>query len=369
VLHLTNAIAQAAVAGAIPAGAAPLTIGPAIDFVIDVSGKRAARTAQAERLADAARWDIAGAEWQVRAQVRDALLQLWAGEQRLALTRQEFDLQQQLLSLLQHRLQAGEAAAPEVARERIQRAQTIVALSNLDRDVAQARARLAAAIGIPVRALLDVDLQAGSFAHPPAIDNTSIDGPWRRAALTERSDVQASLADYAASQAALRLAVAGQYPDLTIGPGYNYDLGVNRYILDLGTTLPVFHQEQGPIAEAGARRREAAAAFTKAQAQVIAAIDQANAAYAASTRGAAASDAVLADEQHRTAQVERAFGAGEADRPTLVSARLVVVAAELIHLDAVVQQRQAVGALEDALQRPLYDPDATLPLPASELPS
>ena len=367
VLHLGTAIATAAVAGAIPAAAAPITIGPVLDFILETAGKREARTERAKRLADAARWEIGTAAWQVRGHVRDALLDLWSAEHRMALTRRQLALQEELVSLLQDRLAAGAVAASEVAQERIRRAQGVLAVAELDRAAADARVRLAAAIGMPVSGLDGARLGMQSFDAPPAVSAPRPD--WRRAALTGRSDVQSSLADYEAAQDAVKLAVAGQYPDLTLGPGYNYDLGVNRYMLDISATLPILQQEQGPIAEALARRREAAAAFTKTQAQAIAAIDAAEADYRSSARAVTAGDSVLADERRSARQVASAFRAGDADRPALVSSQLVIVAAELARFDAVVRQRRALGALEDALQRPLFEPDTMLSLPPADLAS
>ncbi|HET8996860.1 MAG TPA: TolC family protein, partial [Acetobacteraceae bacterium] len=131
VLNLTNIIDQAAVPGALPAAAAAITIGPVIDFVVETAGKRAARTARARHLAEAAGWDLTTAEWQVRSRVRNALLDLWAARQRLARSRQQQALQQALVQLLQIRLSAGEASAPELDRERIRYARIIVKRSDL----------------------------------------------------------------------------------------------------------------------------------------------------------------------------------------------------------------------------------------------
>ena len=44
-------------------------------------------------------------------------------------------------------------------------------------------------------------------------------------ALLGRSDILSALADYAASQAALQLAVAKQYPDVHLTPGYSWNAG------------------------------------------------------------------------------------------------------------------------------------------------
>ena len=367
VLNFTNMIGQAAVAGAIPAAAAPVTIGPVIDFLVETAGKRERRTERARLLVDAARWDLATAEWHVRTGVRDALLELWSTRERLALTRQRLALQEQLVELLEHRLAEGAASAIDVGRERVGRAQIVLALGDLDRRAAEARVKLATAIGVPVRGLdkLNADLRA--FDDPPRLVGKQDAGEWRREALTQRSDVRAGLAAYDAAQAALRVAVAGQFPNVTLGVGYNYDLGVNRYVLDLGATLPIFNQNQGAIAEALARRQQAAAAFTALQAQIIGAIDLAEAAWRNATRGVEAGDAILAGERRRASRVEAAFQAGQQDRPELVAAQLEVAAIALSRFDAVVQQRQALGSLEDALQRPLYEPGSNPLLPASEL--
>ncbi|HVC52602.1 MAG TPA: TolC family protein [Stellaceae bacterium] len=368
VLNLTNIVSTAAVAGAISPGAAPVTVGPVIDLVLETAGKRAARTARAKHLAAAARWDIATAEWQVRAGVRDALLDLWAAQRGVALLRRQLALQDQLVLLLDHRFAQGAASGLDVSRERIDRARVTLALGDLDRKAAEARVALATAIGIPARGLDGIAPNLAGFDHPPAIAATAELQAWRRRALTGRSDVQASLADYDATQSALRLAVAGQYPNITLGPGYNYDLGVNRYILNLGGTLPVFHQNRGPIAEALAQRGAAAAAFTALQARIIGAIDAAETAYRKASESLAATDALLADETRRAQRVDAAFRAGQVDRPTLVAAQLAVATTALSRLDAVVGERRALGALEDALQRPLFEPGAALP-PPSELSS
>ncbi|MGC2051296.1 MAG: TolC family protein [Methylovirgula sp.] len=355
VLNFTNIVGQGLVPGAIPIGAAPLTIGPVVDFVLETFGKREARTAEAQHLADAARYDLATAAWQVRGRVRAALLAVWAAEQRLALTRQQLTSEEQLVELLQHRFTNGEASSLDLQRERINREEIELSVHELEQTGAEARVQLATAIGVPVEALDGAELGMNAFDHPPQIGANS--GTWRREALTERSDIQASLADYEAAQSALRLAVAGQFPNLILSPGYTYEYGINQYELNLSTTLPIFNQNQGPIAEALAKRQQAAATFTVLQAQVIGAIDEAAIAYRKSTQTLAAADALLADERHRTAQMENSFRAGQIDRPTLVAAQAEAAVTALARFDAVVRQRQALGSLEDALQRSLYGLD------------
>ena len=360
---LGSAFNTAAVAGALPPGALPLTVGPVVNFLIETFGKRQDRTAQARHLADAARADLATAAWQVRGRVRTALLNLWAAQRRLDLARQQVALRRQLVALLEQRLGAGFATSLDVTLERIALAQATLGIRDVDRQEADARVQLAAAVGVPVRALDGVPLSEGAFDHPSVPGQGLAAGPLRRRALTERTDVQASLAQYAATQSALQLAVAGQYPNVVLGPGYNYDVGFNRFILGPTFDLPILNQNQGQIARAVADRRQAAASFTALQAQIIGAVDAAAAAYRTTTQGLRTADALLAGEQTRQRQARASFAAGESDRPALVTAELEAAVIRSSRFDVLVLQRQALGALEDALQQPLFDPEAALFVP------
>src|SRR6202790_2661995 len=106
----------------------------------------------------------------------------------------------------------------------------------------------------------------------------------QRDAVVNRLDVRRSLAQYAAAEDDLQLEIAKQYPDVQIGPGYTYEEKNNFFTLGVSTTLPIFNRNQGPIAEAEARRKEAAASFLEKQAQVIAAVERALAVYTATLK-------------------------------------------------------------------------------------
>ena len=348
-------------------GTAPWAISPAISFLIETFGRREYRTAQAQALIDAARQDLATAAWQVRGRVRIALLNLWAARQRSDFLQQRLSLQDQLVYLLERRLVEGEASSLDVTRERINRNQVSLALRDAERLAADARAQLAAAVGVPVQALEDKPLSFDAFANPQfqLMDTAEL----RRLALTGRSDVQGLLAEYRAEESAVQLEVAKQYPNFTLGPGYTFDTGNQAYELTLAAAaeLPIFNQNQGPLAEAEARRRGVGAQVLSLQAKIIGAIDAASASYRTATATVATADALVSDARRRNEQISRSFEAGEADRPTLVAARIELAIAELSRFEAAAQQRQAIGAFEDALQRQLFDPEASFTVPENSL--
>lgn len=341
----------------------PWTVGPVINFLLESFGRREHREEQARQLAAAARADLAETAWQVRGRVRQAMLALWSAERHRALAERRLALQNELVDLLEHRFAAGLASALDVTRERTRRNQVTLELRDIDRKAAEARAQLATAIGVPPSALDGLTLSFAALDHPAPPAANAV-----RTALRERADVQAQLARYEAAQAALQLEVSRQFPNLTLGPGYSYDQGSDKYSLALAADLPIFNQNEGPLAEAEAHRKEEAARFTALQAQIIGAVGGAAAGFQAAEAAVTTADALVADETQREAQVSRAFAAGELDRPTLVTSQLERMAAEISRLDAVVQERLSLAALEDAVQSPLFDADGK-PLPSLTEPS
>jgi len=340
----------------------PWTVGLMVNFIVETFGKRGYREAQAGHLADAVREDLASATWQVRAGVRDALLAKWAAERRVALALQQLERRETLVRLVESRLAAGAASGLEVARERVARNRARLALDDAERDRVLARAALAQAVGVPLRALdgAAISLQAFDATAPVAPDVSA--GALRERALTLRPDVQALLAEYAAAQSALQIELARRWPNLQLGPGYVYDQGDHKYSLAAAGELPLFHRNEGAIARAEARRAEVAARFVALQAQIIGAVDVASTGYGAATRALGTADALVAQARRRAGGYRRAFDAGQLGRQALVGAQIELGEAQIARFDALAAERHAIGRIEDALRTPLFGSPGELPL-------
>src|SRR6185369_12284368 len=176
---------------------------------------------------------------------------------------------------IEGRLHAGAASASDVAPIRLARLQTTTDRAGADAQVREAEARVAAAIGVPVRALADVTLPDGLDADVAAMLLGLPADVARRRALLSRSDVRQAVAAYAAAEATLALELARQYPDVHLGPGYQFDEGQNKWSVGLSVDLPIVNRNEGPIAEAAAARDEAAARLLATQASAIADVEQA----------------------------------------------------------------------------------------------
>ncbi len=335
----------------------PWLFGLPVDFTVETAGRRAKRVVLAKQITETARLDLASTAWTVRSRLRAALMDHLLAARRVQLLQDQERLQAQSLALLEERLAAGEIPRPEVDAASIALAHLRVSIRSAEMNVSETRAAIAAAVGVPVSALQNAHFSWPDFFDPPNTQSLSPEKIQREAVLN-RLDVQRALSGYAVTEAALRLEIAKQYPDLHIGPGYDFDEGHNKYSIGFGFTLPIFNRNQGPIAAAEARRQEAAARFLATQAQGIAASELALAHYrGALSEWKEANESLLKIQKQREQMIRRAVALGESDRLALTGVELQGAASALTRLDALQQVQMALGELEDSVQRPLRSGD------------
>ena len=330
-------------------GISPWIITPSLDVPIETAGKRGKRVALAQAEVESAKLLVAAAGWEARNKVRKAMLDVYAGRENAALLKAEVALHDEALKKLDAQVKAGEAPAFELTTARLSLNRSKLALHDAEKQSTTAMAQLASAVGVSTAALEAVTLDFSAFTLFPGAPGSEA----RKKALTHRSDLLAALADYKASEAALRLEIAKQYPDIHLGPGYELDQTDNKWTLGLSIDLPVLNQNKGPIAQAEAKRKTAAAKFEAKQAAVFGEIEAAIAAYRAA-QAKAATAAQLADEAtHASDTTKRMVEAGELGPLELVRRRIEASASTLSRLESRIQAQEAIGQLEAALQLPL----------------
>ena len=334
------------------ADSAPWLWGLSTDFLLDGGLRRRLRVQRADQDVRGARLDYAEKVWSVRRAVRDALAQTLLARRQHYLAARMVAAAGALEQAARQRVALGEDA-PQVA---LQAAQTLAQARSDQAAAAQraanAQAQLARAIGVPAAALEGLPLRWDGFdrpaAPPPARLDTLADH-----ALLARADLERALVDYAGRETELHQQVHAQYPQLSLGPGYTYDHGIRKLTFNASLSLPVFNQNQGPIAEARARREAAAAHVRAVQADIGSAIDGARARLAAALPALDAARAGKQAAERGRKQAERAFKLGAIDRTAMLDARLAALAADQSRLAALDASWGAEGALEDALRTPL----------------
>ncbi len=319
------------------------------DFLLQKSGKRARQQDIARADAEAARLAVLAAAWQVRIELAAALTAVADATRREASLRSQAAGQREILALLDQRLASGFATAFEVSPARLTHFRMEAALADAVSQQAVARTRTAAALGLPLAALDGLTLpHSPPGAAIPAAALTAA----RRQSLQTRSDVLAALAKIQAAEAALALEAAKQQPDFHLGPGYQWDQGANKWSVALSFELPLFHRNEGPIAEATARRGEAVAQFNAVQARAVAEIETAATAQFTTATQREHARRVHAELEKQNALVQQRLKLGAADQVEQLSARLDVAVAAAAVADAESAVGVAAGQLEAALQIP-----------------
>ena len=330
----------------------PWIAGVGFSLPLETAGKRHHRITQAERLAAAARWTLASTAWMVRSSVRSTALDYLGSIRGLVLLQSELQVRAEQVHLLEQRLNVGMISRPEVNNARILHLQVVLAVRAAEGKISQTRAALAAAIGVPAAALKGIEITWPTLDSPPSAASLS-PGDIRRDAVLNRIDIHRALAEYAASESALQLEIAKQYPDLELNPAYAFEEATHLYSLGARLILPVFNRNQGPIAEAYARREGLAAQFTSVQAGGIAQTEQALAAYISVLNEL---DEVRQLRQQLLTQeqaAQEALKKGESDRVAVNGAQLETMSAAKAEQEISYRAQKALGDLENAVQRPL----------------
>ena len=333
-------------------GVSPWILGFSPDITVETAGKRRERTSQAQHQANSAILAIADKSWLVTSGVRTALAELEVAMRRTALLAEQQRNDDELVAALTARVSAGESPHSELAVYQTQRGRNAVDLADARSRVEAARAKLADALGLPATALTGVAPGWASFEKLPSPPG---EAKLRKSALIQRSDLLAALEDYAAADAALRLEIAKQYPDIHLNPGYTFDQGQSKWALGVGLTLPV-DRNLGPIREAAAKRDEAAAVFQRLQIGASGELSQALAAYRADLNRLKEVEGLLTTQQKEAGNARELSNNGEGIRSSVLEAEGNVLQARLAVIDATAQARQSLGLLQDSARLSLESP-------------
>lgn len=228
-------------------GAHPWMAMTTVGFTLPISGRLEVEKRRAAAAHHAALHAVYEQEWQLRMAIGRA----WAAWSMAAL-RHELMLDylealEGIVAIVTRMEEVGELAPVHGRRFYIEEAQRRNQLRELELEIAQRE--------LALRQLLGLN-PAAEIALVPHVEielPRDVDDPFVRIA-QRHPRLQMLLAEYETSERQLELAVRGQYPDLTIGPGHNYEEGSHRLVLGVSLPLPIFNRNQQAIAVAKAER-------------------------------------------------------------------------------------------------------------------
>lgn len=331
-------------------GISPWTYGLTIDIPIETANKGQAKADRTKSLSEAARIAIAQTAWQVRSRLLGSLNDYYASIRQTQILQQELNLRNEIVAILEARLNAGFISNVEASNARLQRQKTQQLLDAENGRLPELRAAVANNAGLSVESFKQLSLSSpDNVSQFPRFSSDET----QEAALLNRLDIRAALARYAAAEAKLRLEIARQYPDIDISPGYSYDQGDHIWSLGISSLLTLLNKNAGLIAEAQALREVEAAQFEVLQAKVIGDMEQTRARYFATLDELDKARQLQIAQQASLKETEKQFDIGFADRLELTSAKLENLAAAQAVLNAESRLQHAISALEDVMQRPL----------------
>ena len=336
----------------VPGVPSPYLLTQDVLFVIETAGKRGFRVQAAKDLDQAAQFDLANSAWTVAMGVRTALVNYLLASRNVEFLQAQEKLRTDQVAILRQILAAGEMTKYDVDLARTDLSKTTVAISAAGAQVADTKSALAAALGIPTAALDGIELSWPGFDTPPPPGSIPVD-QIRKEAVVNRLDIRRALAQYEAAESDLRLEIAKRFPNFNIGPGYTYEERNSFFTVGFSTSLPIFDRNQGPIKEAEGRREQAAAAFLQTQAQVIENSERALAVYTAALKEVAEAQSLYQLQEDQVGIIQQNIRAGTNDRLSLDAAQIQASVLAQSQLDALTRAQQALGNLEDSLQRPL----------------
>ena len=341
--------------------------GVSLDFLLRRPGERARLRQQAALESALAQSELSDSIWQVRASVRQALLDVVSANDEALLLATLVADRQALLDSDQARLKAGDLGRAQLLSDELELTRARQREQQTRARGMDARARLAAAVGVPLAALEGVPVRWPDWAQIGALTAPAPER-WRNEALIARPQIIGALRAYDLAEINLKGEVAKRWPQVRVQPAYAWGgQGVREDALDqiasesaLGVSfeLPIFNQHQGAIGEALGRRTAAGEHLKAVQAAIYGQIDRAELGWPTAQR--AWNDmqrlAALADEQQRAQQ--QALAAGASDRSETLAAGIASLEARLAVLEAAYAAQGAFAALEDAYRRPLEGDEA-----------
>jgi len=347
----------------------PWVIGAALALTFETGGKRGIRRQRALAQQDAREWQLGETLWLARSEVRQALLERALAERVVALDDEELRLRRDYLDWVETRLARGAATGQErfLALESLSEVES---RRELDRaSLAADLATLSAAIGVSSREMASVHPHLPSLEELPALADSDLNAA-RDLALSNRLDIRRALAEYEVVEQDVQAAVALQYPDLTLAPGYLFDQNEHKITLGLGLPVPVFHNSGAAIQEAVMARKVAAAKFDEVQSRALGEIEISVAQYQATRVALETAQRAEREARSAFAAMERRFASGAASRGQLLAAQLALMTRRRNTLAARRATLEAMTALENSVERPLFPPswiEVTAELEESDL--
>lgn len=334
-------------------GETPLSYGiEELWLPFETAGRRGYKIKIAKRKAQSMIFNTVSSSWKTYGRLMNSLINIHYAKQQINLLRKIIYYRKNLVKILKYSLAVGEVPQTDVLKAKTSTANALIFLNDARRYEDDSYAVLASAIGVRVKAVREININF-NWLEGLSFNKNLINSSLKEKALTDRADILESLNNYKAQESTLQLEVARQYPNIDIGPGVLWNSGVAVWSFLLKLTLPIFNQNNGPIAVAKAKLNLEEKNIKNIQLRVIDKLSQAESNYLVSVRKLKTSKALLAYHKKQLKITEKEFITGEIGRQGLVLSHIGYLFAKLSDIKAITNLQRSFVTLELTVQQPL----------------
>jgi len=305
-----------------------------LSIPLELGGKRAARVDAAQAGSRAAALDLAVGRARIEAEVVAAYQQTWLAQQHVALAMQVSETGRHSSEAAARRVLAGKVSPVEEARARVAEANWRMEGVSAQRELDEARIRLASLLG-------NTGSEIGALAAPATPAEAGFPAGRLENLIDSAPAIERAVAEVEAGKASLRMERAARMPDVSLIVGSKRSEGperdrVRQNIIGLSVPLPLFNRNQGAILVAQRRADKAGAELEATRQRIRAEAMQAHARMqAAMQQERLVREDVLPGAQYAADAAMKGFEAGKFNYVEVLDAQRTWVQAQGQHLRAI----------------------------------
>ena len=332
----------------------PWLIGLVFDFLFERKEKGIAAQQQAIANINAAEIKLQQQVWSIYSDLHQKLIEYFAATKQKEMLQAQQGVLKENLELLARRKELGQVSQFELSRVRLELQHIQLQLSDQNYIINNAFHELIAVTGLQVDKFNKNNFQLDSFEENLKLTEYD-EKELRKELLNSRYDIKVKLKEYEALEAALRLEIIKQYPEINLSPGFIFDQGTNVWTLGASWVLPLFHNHEGEIEQALAKRKQMQAEFISLQTSLINDLNRKHQNYIDKIASYENSMVLLKELNERNSQVQKQFDLGYADKLSLLQVKLEVEKVKQAIFAIKVDVLKAEEELERIIQKPFND--------------
>ncbi len=333
-------------------GVSPWTIGLLFDFIFERPAKRRAKQDRAQAEIQAALVGVSKSVWNLRSEVKLAWIEYISALILNDFIKDESKILEDSHEILHRQHELGESSYFEVSNTRLEMQRLKLESSHHQVVVSDDYHELLALIGLSPEKMSAQEFILSDDETFPGVENIS-QLTIQNMALNERYDIKQALFKYQAYEAALRLEIERQYPDITLSPGFIFDQDDKIWALATSWVLPLFHHNEAQINEALAKRQLLQKEFQVLQSNLIHELAKKRHRYIALTNSLHQAEALVNELKEREDIFQKQYDSGYTGKLDLLRNQLETLRAKRAYFEIRVSVNISLADLEDLIQTPL----------------